>query len=135
MVEDDESIRMMLSVVMTMMWDDLTPVSFENGYKAWDWLDRIESGATSEVPELALLDIRMPGPQGHEIAQRLRSMAPTSKIVIVIMTAYRFDAEEQALIEDMAKPDLFIRKPLPSPDELKVLLDNTVANRKNNKVA
>lgn len=121
-VEDDMSIRQMLSAMIG-LWGHI-PLSFADGFKAMAWLDDVESGRSNDpVPELAILDIRMPGPQGHEIGQRLRKLAQTRNTPIVIMTAFRFDGDERKLIDDMARPDAFLAKPLPTPDDLRTLFE------------
>ena len=48
--------------------------NFENGQKVWDWLDTIEKDAQSALPELILMDIRMPGKKGNELAKRMRTL-------------------------------------------------------------
>jgi CheY-like chemotaxis protein len=122
LVEDDISIRMMLSTVF-IAWGR-TPLVFEDGHQAMAWLDRVETGtAEFPLPELALLDIRMPGPQGTEIAQRLRSLPVTANIAIVMMTAYRLDPDERAKIDGVARPEKLVSKPLPAPNELRSLLE------------
>ena len=130
LVEDDIALRTMLVTMITVMWDNLDVLAFKDGYEAMHWLDRVETEkAATSLPELALLDIRMPGPQGHEIAERLRNLVQTANMTIVMMTAFRFDPVERALIEKMAQPNLFINKPLPGPHEFKILLDKTLAKR------
>ncbi len=127
-VEDDMTLRTMLVAMMT-VWD-VTPLIFADGYAAMQWLDQVEADrAKGPLPQLALLDIRIPGPQGHEIAERLRFLPQTKNIAIAIMTAYHFDPNERATIDAMAQPDLFIRKPLPRPEELKAMLEEVIAQR------
>ena len=122
-VEDDPSLRMMLST-MIMFWER-TPLAFADGHEAMAWLDEVENRhmASSSLPQLALLDIRMPGPQGHEIAGRMRKIPEMAATPLVMMTAYRFDPEERNDIVRIAQPDKFISKPLPGVDELKNLLE------------
>lgn len=123
-VEDDPSIRLLLSAMMS-IWG-IEELFFSNGHEAMAWLNQVEAGQEDHLPELALLDIRMPGPQGHEIAQRMRSLAPTKGMVIVMMTAFRFDPIEHEEIWQMAQPNLFVDKPLPEPSVFKNQLDMLV---------
>src|SRR5687768_17174317 len=86
-VEDDPIIRSILRALMT-LWD-IEPLVFMDGFEAMNWLDQVERGeAAPPLPDIALLDIRMPGPLGHEIAQRMRAIPTTGSIPIIIMTAY-----------------------------------------------
>lgn len=125
-VEDDLNIRMMLSAMLT-LWD-VTPLAFRNGHEAMGWLDQVEAGAVEkdQIPQLALLDIRLPGPQGYDIAYRLRNLPQTAEIPIAMMTAYRLTQEERDYIETKAYPELFIPKPLPAPDDLRLILQGLV---------
>ncbi|MEL7234771.1 MAG: response regulator, partial [Chloroflexota bacterium] len=97
-------------------------VTFETGQKAWDFLDEMESGAYGgPVPEFALMDIRMPGKRGDEIAHRIRTVPAMQGIPIVLMTAYTLDDTERAqMLTDGA--DRIINKPLPDFGELQNLL-------------
>ena len=67
-VEDDALIR---SVVKTMceLWD-FKVVTMEDGFKASAYLK--QNPLPEPVPTFALLDIRMPGPWGHEIGKKIR---------------------------------------------------------------
>src|SRR5574341_217695 len=128
LVEDDPSLRAMLSAMLT-IWD-YEPLAFSDGHEAMKWLDDVEAGRSPDpLPELALLDIRMPGPQGHEIGHRLRQMRQTANIPIVVMTAFRMDASEMEEITRLAQPDRMITKPLPAPDQFKAMLDEVLASR------
>jgi CheY-like chemotaxis protein len=121
-VEDDLNIRMMLSAMLT-LWD-VMPLAFRDGHEAMNWLDQVEAGTVGkdQIPQLALLDIRMPGPQGYDIAYRLRNLPQTAGMPIAMMTAYRLTQEERDFIETKAYPELFIPKPLPAPEDLRLIL-------------
>lgn len=127
-VEDDELLRMMLSAMLE-YWN-IEGLMFQDGFAAMSWLDAVEKGAVSELPELALLDMRMPGPQGHQIAERLRKIEKTSKIAIVIMTAYRLSQQELDEIATMAWPEKILAKPLPEMDMLESLLKGIIRQAK-----
>jgi CheY-like chemotaxis protein len=131
-VEDEPSLRMMLSTAMMLMWG-IEPLAFDDGYDAMAWLDRIEAQRDDAMlPELALLDIRMPGPQGPEIAERLRKVPATSKMAIVMMTAYRLNTEERESILKMAKPQAMLSKPLPRLGDLKQALEQAIDSTRTN---
>jgi CheY-like chemotaxis protein len=125
-VEDEPSLRMMLSTAMMLIWD-IEPLVFSDGFNAMAWLDQIEAKKLDmPMPELALLDMRMPGPQGHEIAERLRKVPATSKMAIVMMTAYRLDPEERETVLKMAKPEAMLSKPLLNLNDLRQTLEKAV---------
>ncbi len=127
-VEDEEDIRNIVKV-MFQVWQH-TPLAFRNGHEAWRWLDEVESGRfNGDLPELALMDIRMPGHKGHEIARRIRSLKPLQQIPIVLMTAFSLTESERAEMLREYGVDHIIYKPLPDLFELKETLD-TVSERK-----
>lgn len=124
-VEDDPIIRSILTALIT-LWGVEGKV-FKDGHEATRWLDQVENGSeSSHLPDIALLDIRMPGPQGHEIGKRMRSLPATRHIPIVIMTAYQLTREERNTIVEMVHPEHIIGKPLPAPDDLRNLLQSTI---------
>lgn len=133
-LEDDFSLRSLLEE-MFKMWGR-KPMTFADGYRAMTWLDEVEAGRyAGPLPEVALLDVRVPGPQGPEIAHRLRSVPATSQIPIVIMTAYRVDEYERDQIVETAKPNAFIHKGEPIFDMLQDLLERVVREAKERKAA
>lgn len=53
----------------------------------------------SELPDIILLDIMMPGMDGYEVCQRLKSNPKTSEIPIVFLTAKSGDEDRARGIE------------------------------------
>ena len=126
--EDETDIRVLITT-MIQVWGHQT-AAYENGQKVWDWLDRMEAGDTTVVPpELVLMDIRMPGKKGNEVAARMRTVPALAKTPIVLMTAYSMtDAERTDLLERDGA-DLVIQKPLPEFDQLRKLLHDLVQSK------
>ena len=122
-VEDEEDIRNIVKV-MFQVWQH-TPMECRNGHEAWNWLDEVESGTfNGDLPELALMDIRMPGHKGHEIARRIRTLEPLRQIPIVLMTAFSLTESERTAMLQEYGVDCIIYKPLPDLFELKQTLDS-----------
>lgn len=67
----------------------LSEVLQETGFTVWIARDgeTAISKVTEELPDLILLDVLMPGPDGFEICQRLKSNPLTSEVPIIFMTA------------------------------------------------
>jgi CheY-like chemotaxis protein len=127
-VEDDDDIRNYVKMLF-MAWGH-NAIEFRDGKQTFAWLDAIESGNhAGDLPELALLDIRMPGPRGNEIARRMRSIEHFRKIPIVLMTAFSLSASERQTMLDRDGVDTIINKPLPDLTELKAMLDRLAANK------
>lgn len=125
--EDETDIRNLLDM-MCQVWGHQT-LTFENGQKVWDWLDRFEQSVPSPVPELVLMDIRMPGKKGNEIATRMRQFEALSKTPIVLMTAFALSERERTEMMDSHGVDHILNKPLPDFDQLRRILDEIVHNR------
>jgi two-component system phosphate regulon response regulator PhoB len=127
--EDEADIRMLVST-MTTAWGH-TPMQFESGQKAWDFLDKVESGEYSTpLPEFALMDIRMPGYRGDQVAKRIRETEAVKNIPIVLMTAFVLSEEEMRQMKTESGVDHIITKPLPDFMKLKQILDNVISSKK-----
>lgn len=60
-------------------------------------------------PDLVLLDVMMPGMNGYEVTQRIRTHHPASEIPILLVTAY----DKPNAVEGLGVgADDFIRKPV-----------------------
>ncbi len=127
-VEDDDDIRNIVKILFT-TWGHV-PVEFRDGHRATKWLDEVDSGSfDGTLPDLALMDIRMPGPRGNEIARRMRSMKQFRSIPIVLMTAFKLEPDELQRFIDQDGVDRIIHKPLPDLFELKQMLDDLHAQK------
>lgn len=128
--EDEADIRNLVATMAT-IWGH-TPMTFESGQKAWDFLDKVESGQhSSPLPEFALMDIRMPGYRGDEVAKRIRSTEKVKHIPIVLMTAFVLSEDEMRTMKADSGVDRIINKPLPDFLKLKQLLEDVISSRKN----
>jgi CheY-like chemotaxis protein len=127
--EDEADIRMLVTT-MTQVWGH-TPLAFESGQRAWDFLEQIESGAyTGPLPEFALMDIRMPGHWGNEVALKIRNTPGVENIPIVLMTAFVLSEEERYSMMNEYGVDHIINKPLPDFGELKRTLEGVIAYKR-----
>lgn len=128
-VEDETDIRTIVTVLFN-AWG-YKPMEFKDGYEAYRWLDEIEAGTyNGDLPAMALMDIRMPGHFGTDIARRMRSIDATKHIPIVLMTAYPTnDPNVQAVVENQVI-DRIINKPLPEMFELKAILEQVYEQNK-----
>jgi CheY-like chemotaxis protein len=129
-VEDEADIRNLVAM-MCQVWGN-TPMAYESGQKAWDWLETIETGAyNGPLPDFALMDIRMPGKRGNELSARIRSIPAIQNIPIVLMTAFVMTEEEIDQMRAEYGVDAVINKPLPDFDRLRTILYEII-ERKNN---
>jgi len=129
--EDEVDILNLLSMVVQ-VWGH-KPLAFESGQKVWDWLDKIESGTfVGELPHFALMDIRMPGKKGNEVAHRMRTIPAFQQMPLALMTAYSLNDSERQQIQSDDGVDAIISKPLPTFDELLMTLNRIIANKRIN---
>jgi CheY-like chemotaxis protein len=129
LVEDDSDIRNIVAMMMT-VWGE-KPLPFPDGKTAWLWLDTVENGTfTGELPELALMDIRMPGYRGDQIAARIRSLEPLKNIPIILMTAFTMSETEVNTLREQCGIDHLLNKPLPDMDSFRTLLYKVRDERK-----
>ena len=70
-------------------------------------------------PEVAILDIGMPGLTGYEVAQRIRSLRPVRPVTLIAVTGWGQDADKERAAESGF--DHHFTKPL-EPDALSALL-------------
>ncbi|MEP7286469.1 MAG: response regulator [Chloroflexota bacterium] len=121
LVEDDTDIRNVVAVMMS-VWGE-KPLPFPDGNAAWAWLDSVANGTfTGELPELALMDIRMPGYTGDKIAARIRQTSAIKDIPIILMTAFSLNDSEVKQMIDQTGIDYLINKPLPDMEDFRSTL-------------
>jgi two-component system, OmpR family, phosphate regulon response regulator PhoB len=127
--EDEADIRNLVATMAT-VWGH-TNVAFESGTKAWEFLESVDNGTnTKPLPEFALMDIRMPGPHGTEVAKRIRSVEKLKHIPIVLMTAFALNEDEIRKMKEETGVDHVINKPLPDFMALKGILDGIIEKKK-----
>ena len=126
--EDEADIRNLIAL-MCQVWGHNT-VTFETGQKVWDWLDTMERGDSQSIPELVLMDIRMPGKKGNEIAQRMRSLPAFQRTPIVLMTAFSLSERERRDMIAMDGVDHILSKPLPDFEQLRATLQGVVSQKR-----
>ena len=126
--EDEADIRNLIAM-MCQVWGHNT-VTFENGQKVWEWLDNVERGEAKTLPELVLMDIRMPGKKGNEIAQRMRSFREFERTPIVLMTAFSLSETERQEMMTADGVDHILSKPLPDFEQLRLTLDGVLTQKR-----
>ncbi|MFO7321786.1 MAG: response regulator [Chloroflexota bacterium] len=129
-VEDEPDIYEVL-LAMFEMWG-IEGVAFVDGEEAVTWIEEVDKGQfLGELPELALLDIRLPGAiSGPMVGDRLRKSPLLEHITVVLTTAYKLSPEQERQAIEQAGADKLIYKPLPKFHDLKRLLEDLIAQRR-----
>ncbi len=110
-IDDDASIRSLLTDVLEVEGHSVRAA--EDGYAGLRLL-------AAERPDCVVLDVMMPGMDGHEVLQRIRRSAGGGDLPVVMLTAAADDAQAwQAWDEGV---DYFLAKPF-DPDELLTYLE------------
>src|SRR5688572_29504615 len=127
-VEDEPDIYDVL-LAMFEIWG-IEGVAFVDGGEAVSWIEDVDKGSfTGELPELAILDIRLPEVSGPDVGARLRQSGKLGKMAIVMITAYRLSPEEEEQVKARAQADALMYKPLPAMPELRKTLDEIIGKR------
>ena len=130
MVVEDEPDIYELLLAMFEMWG-IEGVAFVDGEEAITWIDEADKGTPGELPELALLDIRLPGNvSGPAVGERIRQSKALNKMAIVLITAYKLTIEEEQAFIKQAGADRLLYKPLPKFNELKKILEEVLSERR-----
>ncbi len=130
MVVEDEPDIYELLLAMFEMWG-IEGVAFVDGEEALTWIEEADKGTPGEHPELALLDIRLPGNVGGpEVGARIRQSRVLNQMAIVLITAYKLTVDEEATILAEAGADRLLYKPLPKFNELKQILETVISERR-----
>lgn len=129
LIAEDEADILNLVATMATVWGH-APLTFESGQKVWNWLDEVEAGNyQGKIPDFVLMDIRMPGKKGNELAQRMRTVTLLKQTPIALMTAFSLSSDEKSAMMKGDGVDQIIPKPLPSFDELQRTLNKIIQDK------
>ena len=129
MVVEDEPDLYDTLLALFEIWS-IDGVAFTNGTDAVKWIEDVDRGeANTNLPELALLDIRLPGVSGPEIGQRLRKSPVLNDVAIVMMTAYHLTPTEEKDVLEKSQAGTLLYKPLPSPTEFHAILQKAIESQ------
>ncbi len=124
-IEDDHAIRDVIGT-MCELWG-FDAVMLKDGFQASEYL---QNEAPTPQPDIALIDIRMPGPWGHEIGAKIRAHPRLHNIGIILMTAYTLPEGDAEQYMNLSGADMLLYKPLPPMDELLKLVQQIVERRR-----
>lgn len=109
--DDDDDIRMLVSIRLERL--GLAVIAAADG-------ERALALAREHAPDLAILDVTMPGLTGVEVTRALRADEATASIPVLLLTARVQDVDEAAGLE--AGASAYVRKPF-EPAELRARVE------------
>lgn len=104
--EDEKDIRDLLT--FTLQFAGHTVITVTNGEEAWQ-------AAPSVLPDLILMDVRMPRMTGYQACERIKADPQTAHIPVVFLSAKGQEAEIKQGLQAGASE--YLLKPF-APDEL-----------------
>ena len=109
-VDDDPSIRQLVTDVLTVEGYEVEAAG--DGYAALAAID-------ARRPDCVVLDVMMPGIDGHEVLKRIRAAENGPDLPVVMLTAAADDAQQwQAWTEGV---DYFLAKPFDAEELIRYL--------------
>ncbi len=99
-VEDNADNRLLLQAILDGLYDI---VEYENGIDAL-------GGLASNLPDLVLLDISLPGMDGTEILARIRADEQLKKLPVIALTAHAMSGDREKYLS--AGFNDYITKPI-----------------------
>ena len=117
--EDERDIRDLITFTLRFAGHEVIPTA--NGEEAFHM-------AVQEIPDLILLDVRMPRMTGYEACRHIKDTEGTQHIPVVFLSAKGQDSEVQTGLEAGATE--YILKPF-SPDQLTERIRAILAQKKN----
>jgi two-component system OmpR family response regulator len=118
-VDDDDTINNLLKKYFTRKLPSFTILQAFDGFEAGRLL-------SESKPGIVLLDINLPGVDGHKLCQRIKSGASSVSPIVIAITGLTDGGVEQAIMREGA--DAFFAKPLDF-DKLKDRIESLVAGR------
>lgn len=101
-IDDKQDNLITLSVSLNELIPDCTVITAQSGPEG------IEK-ARSELPDAILLDIRMPGMDGFEVCERLKSEEKTKTIPVVMITAAKTGSESRIKASNLGADGFLVR--------------------------
>lgn len=120
-IEDEGDVRSVVSLTLTSWGYDV--VGFGNGQEAKEFLLKSAPGS---LPQVAVLDLNLPGITGTELCRWLKSGTLGSDVAVLILTADASDRQKVSLLEGGA--DDYLTKPF-NIDELRGHVDSLMKMR------
>ncbi len=114
-VEDNLDNRLLVQAIL----EDRYEISeYENGMEVLD-------GLADDIPDLVLLDISLPGMDGTEVLEWVRSQDQLSSLPVIALTAHAMSGDREKYLE--MGFDEYVTKPIVDEDVLMGAIERLLA--------
>ncbi len=114
-VEDNLDNRILVQAILE---DEYEISEYENGKEVVD-------GLADDIPDLVLLDISLPGMDGTEVLQWVRSQERLSSLPVIALTAHAMSGDRERYLE--MGFDEYVTKPIVDEDVLVGAIERLLA--------
>lgn len=108
-VDDEESLLALLDAILDK--EGYSVITASNGQDALQILDK-------QKPDLAILDMMMPGMSGREVCEKIRANPKTKDMKVIFLTVAKFSETGKDILSKMKVSD-YITKPFENEDLVK----------------
>ncbi len=119
-VDDDKGYLEELSEMLTLAGYEVTALS--------DGSSAVKAAQVS-VPDVVLIDLRMPVMSGFEVADRLKALTQTCKVPVIAITGH-YTMKEHLWLMKFCGIKKCLKKPI-NPVELKAEIENVLKDKNN----
>ncbi len=114
-VEDNIDNRLLVQAILE---DSYEISEYENGMEVMD-------GLADDIPDLVLLDISLPGMDGTEVLEWVRSQELLSDLPVIALTAHAMSGDREKYLE--MGFDEYVTKPIVDEDVLMGAIERLLA--------
>lgn len=120
-VEDDEDHAVFITRVLSRIDPSTILTRVKDGVEALAYFDQVPPFEKRELPDLVLLDLKLPKRGGHEVLEHVKSDERFRQIPIVVLTTSDTESDKKMAYEHHANS--YLVKPLESGQFKEMLLD------------
>ena len=102
LVDDDPDYRLLVRDAIESLGRPIRVLECVDGCDGIRFLQQAGTGSDSPAPNLVLLDLEMPGADGHEVLTRLRADERYRDLPVVVMTGLDDDESERRAMDNGA---------------------------------
>lgn len=124
LVEDNDAHAEMVLLALEAMERPPQVDRFACGEEVIRWIDTIDDDGESELPTMAMIDLRLPRTSGLEVLARLRQSPKLGRIPIAILTSSS-ESEDRGIAEKLGVQAYLIK-----PVQLNQILDFALTNHR-----